>query len=207
MLTVSVVMPVYNVERHVARSLTALLALRIPDGVAVSLIVVDDHCADASMDVVAAMLRDAPFPVQILRHPVNLGRAVARNTGLAAATGEFVWFVDSDDWVAPGLLAALAGAVTPEVDVVVADVVPVREDGVRERRVVRPGAGALWRGPQAVEEYLFQRIPAHLVNQLIRTELFDGIEFPAGRLHDDVAVCARLLRRARAVAYVPGPAY
>jgi hypothetical protein len=68
------------------------------------------------------------------------------------------------------------------------------------------GAGGVWAGPEAVEQFLFQRIRAQLSNQLIRRTLFDGLEFPPGRLHEDVAICARLLRRARAVAFVTVPA-
>src|SRR5437870_2689385 len=114
-------MPVYNAERHVGRALETLLALRVPDGLHVTLTVVDDASPDASMAVAAALLRDAPFPAQVLRHPVNLGRAMARNTGLASVAGDFVWFVDAgDDAVPPGLLEAFAGAATDDVDLVVA---------------------------------------------------------------------------------------
>ncbi|WP_433050331.1 glycosyltransferase family 2 protein [Dactylosporangium sp. CS-033363] len=206
-LAVSMVMPVFNVERHVGRSIAALLALRVPHGVSVALIVVDDASTDASMEVVAALLREAPFPVSVLRHPVNLGLSVARNTGLAAAGGDFVWFVDSDDWVSPDLLEGFVGAATDDVDIVVADMVPVHEDGAADRPMMRRTASVVWDGPAAVEEFLFQRIRAFMMNKLIRRSLFDDIEFPPGRLYEDVAVCARLLRKARAVAFVAGPAY
>jgi GT2 family glycosyltransferase len=206
-LAVSIVMPVYNAERHIGRALAALLDLRVPGGVRVSLTIVDDASTDASMEVAGALLRDAPFAVQVLRHPVSLGASVARNTGLAAAGGDFVWFVDGADWVAPGLLEALARGATPGVDIVVADVVPVREDGGADRPLMRRAAGVVWPGPAAVEEFLFQRIPAYLGPKLIRRSLFDGIEFSPGRLHEDVAVCARLLHRARGVAFVAGPVY
>ncbi|MGI5236871.1 glycosyltransferase family 2 protein [Dactylosporangium sp. CA-139066] len=195
-LSVSIVMPVYNMERHVGRALEALLALRVPDGLRVSLTVVDDASPDASMEVAGALLRDAPFPVQVLRHPVNLGRAMARNTGLASAAGDFVWFVDGDDPVPPGQLEAFAPAATQDVDIVVADATGAAWSA---------GTGGVWAGPEAVEQFLFQRIRAHLSSKLIRRTLFDGLEFPPGRPHEDVAICARLLRRARAVAFVTVP--
>jgi hypothetical protein len=171
------------------------------------------------MAVAAALLRDAPFPAQVLRHPVNLGRAMARNTGLAAVAGDFVWFVDAGDAaVPPGLLEAFARAATDDVDLVVAaDAAgPVRSavtgapvgSAVTGAPVPSAVTGGVWAGPEAVEQFLFQRIRAQLSNKLIRRTLFDGLEFPPGRLHEDVAICARLLRRARAVAFVtvPGPA-
>src|SRR3954471_23308270 len=170
-MTVSIVMPVYNVERHVGRALAALLALRVPPGVSVSLTIVDDASSDASMEVARALLREAPFPISVLRHPVNLGLSVARNTGLAAAGGDFVWFVDSDDWVTPDLLEAFVRAATPDVDIVVADVVPVHEDGGTDRPMMRRGEDTVWPGPAAVEEFLFQRIRAFMMNKLIRRSL------------------------------------
>ncbi|MFB9412117.1 glycosyltransferase family 2 protein [Dactylosporangium matsuzakiense] len=206
-LAVSIVMPVYNVERHIGRTIAALLALRVPNNIRVSLIIVDDASTDASMEVAGALLRESPFPVSVLRHPVNLGLSVARNTGLAAAGGDFVWFVDSDDWVTPDLLEAFARAAAPDVDIVITDMVPVHEDGGTGRPMMRRTEDTVWTGPAAVEEFLFQRIRAFMMNKLIRRDLFDDLEFPPGRLYEDVGVCARLLRRARAVAFVAGPAY
>ncbi|MDG6102210.1 glycosyltransferase family 2 protein [Dactylosporangium aurantiacum] len=214
-VTVSVIMPVHDPAGspggpagdagQVGRALGSVLATRVPDGVTVELLVVDD-ATPAAATALAAVRGGAPFPVRVLRHDVPRGRSAARNTGLAAATGDYVWFVGGDDWVDPGLLAALTSA-TPDADIVVAGTVPVTEDGVTGPPLPRRATGAVWTGPQAVEEFLYQRIRAGVTNKLIRRDLLDGLSFPTGPRHEDVAVMAWLLLRARTVAYVAGPAY
>ncbi|MFF5231857.1 glycosyltransferase [Dactylosporangium sp. NPDC000521] len=199
-VTVSVIMPVCRT----ARALPSLLATRVPDGVTVDLIVVDDT------DELSPVPDDAPFPVRVLRHDAPRGLAAARNTGLAAATGEYVWFVGGDDWVDPELLASLTSAVFGDghrADIVVAGTVPVTEDGVSGPPLPSRDTATVWTGPQAVEEFLFRRIRSGVTNKLVRRDLLDGLTFPHGPRHEDVAVMAWLLLRARTVAFVAGPAY
>ncbi|MEU0555335.1 glycosyltransferase [Dactylosporangium sp. NPDC006015] len=202
-VTVSVIMPVCRT----ARALPSLLATRVPDGVTVDLVVVDDT------DELGPVPADAPFPVRVLRHDTPRGLAAARNTGLAAATGEYVWFVGGDDWVDPELLASLTSAVLAvlgdedRADIVVAGTVPVTEDGVTGPPLPSRDTATMWTGQQAVEEFLFRRIRSGVTNKLVRRDLLDGLTFPHGPRHEDVAVMAWLLLRARTVAFVAGPAY
>ncbi|MEV4132341.1 glycosyltransferase family 2 protein [Dactylosporangium sp. NPDC049742] len=199
-VTVSVIMPVCRT----ARALPSLLATRVPDGVTVDLVVVDDT------DELGPVPAGAPFPVRVLRHDAPRGLAAARNTGLAAATGEYVWFVGGDDWVDPELLASLTSAVLGDedrADIVVAGTVPVTEDGVTGPPLPPRDTATVWTGPQAVEEFLFRRIRSGVTNKLVRRDLLDGLAFPHGPRHEDVAVMAWLLLRARTVAFVAGPAY
>lgn len=95
---ISVVIPCFNAEHFVAATLRSVLAQGV-DGVEV--VVVDDGSSDASAAVVAQMSGD----VRLIRQP-NAGVAVARNTGLQAARGRLVAFLDADDIWLPGKLAA-----------------------------------------------------------------------------------------------------
>ncbi len=95
---VSVIIPSYNAAPFVAGAVRSVLA----QGVAGTEVIVVD---DASTDGSAAVVADLPG-VRLIRRPVNGGPAAARNTGLAAATGRFVAFLDADDEYAPGFLAA-----------------------------------------------------------------------------------------------------
>ena len=95
---VSVIMPVYNVERFVVQAIRSVYAQSFQD---FELIIVDDGGSDRSVALCEAM---ADHRTRILHH-ANRGLAGARNTGIAAARGEFVALLDSDDMFAPDKLA------------------------------------------------------------------------------------------------------
>jgi glycosyltransferase involved in cell wall biosynthesis len=89
---ISVVVPVFNRERELERALASIAAQTCPVS---EVIVVDDRSTDRSIATAAAFR--APFEVVVLRHARNAGASAARNTGLAAARGRWVAFLDSDD--------------------------------------------------------------------------------------------------------------
>lgn len=96
--TVSVVMPVYNVERFVAHAIRSVLAQTFAD---FELIIVDDGATDRSLDI----CRGFDDPRIVILRQANRGLPGARNTGIAAARGTFVALLDSDDAFHPEKLA------------------------------------------------------------------------------------------------------
>ena len=99
----SIIIPVYNVAPYVERCLLSALNQADKD---VELIIVDDCGQDHSMEVVSQVIETHPNGsiVRIFRHEHNSGLSAARNTGLSVAQGKYVWFVDSDDWIAENYL-------------------------------------------------------------------------------------------------------
>lgn len=112
----SVVMPMYNRERYVKEAIESVLAQGDPD---FELIVVDDGSTDRSLDIVGE-INDPRL--RLLRNQHG-GGAAARNTGIDAARGEFIVWIDSDDRQAPGALAALRRTIQacPDADVYYGD--------------------------------------------------------------------------------------
>jgi len=98
---VSAVIPAWNVERYVAAAIQSVLDQDYPR---VEIIVVDDGSADATVARVEEFVSRGA-PVSLLRQPHG-GACRARNHGLAAARGEFVQFLDADDWLAPQKFSA-----------------------------------------------------------------------------------------------------
>ena len=111
---VSIIVPVYNVEAYLRRSLNSILAQTIPNW---ECICVDDGSPDgcgAILDEYAA--RDARF---VVIHKENGGTSTARNAGLDAARGEYISFVDPDDWIEPNTYElALSAARETDADLV-----------------------------------------------------------------------------------------
>lgn len=94
---VSVIMPAYNTEKFIRRSILSVLE---QTHAALELIVIDDCSLDATMQVVDA-LSQADARIRQVRQRVNGGVAAARNAGIGAAQGRFIAFLDSDDWWHP----------------------------------------------------------------------------------------------------------
>lgn len=95
---VSVVIPAYNVGKHIAEAIDSVVAQDYPQ---LELIVVDDGSQDDTAEVVASR-----YPQATLIRKANGGAASARNAGIRAASGEFIAFLDADDIWLPGKLAA-----------------------------------------------------------------------------------------------------
>lgn len=104
MLKLSIIIPVYNVEPYLARCLDSCLKQNIPAD-EYEIIVVNDGSTDHSVAIVESYIQR--FPNVRLVNRDNGGLSAARNTGLKEAKGEYVWFVDSDDWIEPNVLKGL----------------------------------------------------------------------------------------------------
>ncbi|MGW0139212.1 glycosyltransferase family 2 protein [Streptomyces calvus] len=106
----SVIVPFYNVQQYAPDTLVSLRANARPD---FEFVLVDDHSQDetpAILERAADELSDIA-QVRYIRHDHNGGLATARNTGLDAARGEYLAFLDGDDWLAPGHLSELVAAI------------------------------------------------------------------------------------------------
>lgn len=106
-LKLSVVVPFYNVQTYAPDALKSL-ELNARDDF--EFLLVDDRSTDGTPDLLERAARDLPGAV-VLRHEQNGGLATARNTGLDAARGEYIAFMDGDDWLAPGHLARMVAAI------------------------------------------------------------------------------------------------
>ena len=150
-VVLSVVVPVYGVEDYLHQCLDSIRAgLTAAENELVEVIAVND----ASPDLSGALLDEYAethdgLRVVHLRHNVGLG--LARNAGLAEATGEYVWFVDSDDWLPAGSVRAVLDAVRHDrPDVLLVDHLRVHEDG----RVAVDASSHLLAGPPTIERLI-----------------------------------------------------
>lgn len=127
---VSIIMPVYNVEQYVERAILSVLTQTYQT---LELIIVDDCGTDKSIDVVKNTLKkyDVNNISKVYHHTHNRGLSAARNTGLEHATGNFVFFLDSDDEIYYNCIELLLMVVNnhPGVDMVVGNMTIMTRDG------------------------------------------------------------------------------
>ena len=92
---ISIIIPVYNVEKYLRECLDSCVNQTLEN---IEIICVDDASPDNSIKILEEyQAKDSR--IRIFRHEENKNLGAARNTGLANATGEYVWFVDSDDYI------------------------------------------------------------------------------------------------------------
>jgi len=127
LITLSI--PVYNVEQYVEQALLSALNQTYEN---IEYIIVDDKGTDKSMDIVRRVVAEHPrgTNVRIIAHGKNIGLGATRNTGIENATGDFIFFMDSDDEITPDCIEKLHSKMVQEdVDFVVGSV----------RRLLRTG--------------------------------------------------------------------
>lgn len=146
--TVSVVIPCYNYARYLPEATTSVLS---QEGVAVDVVIVDDCSTDGSAEV-AASLAAADPRIRLLRNAVNRGPVETFNTGLAAATGEFLVRLDADDLLTPGSLARAVCLMRayPSVGLVYGHPVHFVDGRDRTQARTRPTRWTVWPGPRWV---------------------------------------------------------
>ena len=178
--TLSVVVPVHAVEAYLYGCLDSIVGGLTPDERArVEVIAVDD----ASPDRCGALLdayAEKQLIVRVVHLASNVGLGLARNAGLAEATGDYVWFVDSDDWLPAGSVRAVLAALdADEPDVLLIDHLRVDEDGH-----AAPDASSLLLAEPTLEKRLGLQHTAW--NRIIRREflLVNGLRFHPGWYED-----------------------
>lgn len=202
----SVIVPVYNVADYLPACMESLLAQRCEDW---EIILVDDGATDgkcpALCDEYAAR---HPELVRVI-HQANGGLGAARNTGIEAAKGEYLLFVDSDDTVAPDTLARLS----EEIDRSPADMYLFSfryvDEGGGERPAEPVSGPALGRAVTLAEEPGLLLEPPMAWNRLCRAALFreSGVRFPGRVWYEDLCTTPSLLLRARSIVRLPDAFY
>ena len=203
-MLVSVVLPVHDDAVHLTGALQRLAAQRYDE---LEVVVVDDGSTDGSADVVReAATRDGR--VRLVQLPVNGGVARAREAGVRASRGRYVWFVDSDDtWSETALTDMVGVARAAQADVVVAAALLHPAGGGRSQPLGVPGAPAPVDGRTALEMVFTGTVTGHLWNKLFSRELLLRCEFVPARVQSDLALVVGALARARVVAFSPALVY
>ena len=101
MCLISIIIPVYNASPFIGKCVKSVLDQSLKN---IEVICVDDHSTDNSVEVIEAITDSR---LKIIRFPDNRGVSAARNAGLDAAEGEYVYFLDSDDWLDPDYLEVM----------------------------------------------------------------------------------------------------
>ena len=183
-MLISIIIPVYNVERYLSQCLDSVLNQSYDGDYEV--ICVDDGSTDGSPAILEEYAGKSD-KIKIIRQE-NRGLGGARNTGLRAARGRYVWFVDSDDWIEQEALATLAKSIGDE-DIVCFNGRRYFEDGTVEIPDSGIEEGNLT-GWEYYGRYALSKRNFHFVCVVLRIYrreflLADGLFFEEGIYHED----------------------
>lgn len=188
MPTISVIVPIYKVEIYLCQCVESILNQTFRD---FELILVDDGSPDGSPEI-CDKYAEMDSRVRVI-HKQNGGLSSARNTGLDCAKGEFIAFVDSDDWVHPEYLECLYDAVQKEnTDMAICGVEKFWDENPRVEQF------PLIAGRVSREKAIsLMTMVAWIIacNKLYRRKLWDNLRFPEGYIHEDEAVIHRVIGR------------
>lgn len=200
MAEISIIIPVYQVEKYIRRCLDSLLAQTFSDFEA---ILVDDGSTDQSGAICEEYARKDPRFVVF--HQKNQGQSVARNYALdwvyANSDSRYISFVDSDDWVHPKYLELLLQAVN-KYEVNISQCLYLRTDGT----ATAPDVGNRSLLVTAEEQYI-NWYSAFFHTKLYVKSCLEHVRFPEGQVYEDTAIWYKVLFREKNIAIVKETLY
>ncbi len=201
---ISVIVPVYKVEKYLSECINSILSQTYTY---FELILVDDGSPDRCGEICEEYSRQ-DGRVRVL-HQENQGLSGARNTGMKAAVGDYLTFVDSDDLISPQYLSVLYQALTDTGADIATGRTLTFADGEIPKAKSEHIKKSVYSGKKGCV-MLYDGRPEVTVNawgKLYRTKLIGDIRFPLGRLHEDQAFTPLIFYRADRVAAVDAELY
>ncbi|WP_042721980.1 glycosyltransferase family 2 protein, partial [Flavobacterium sp. B17] len=193
---ISIIIPVYNVEQYLAKCLDSVVCQTYQN---IEIIVVNDGSKDNSAQIITDYARKYPDKIKSY-HKENGGLSDARNFGIDRATGHYIGFVDSDDYITPTMYEDMVGlAEKYEAEMVICNIQKVDQ----QERIIQK----LTQAPHMPEKIdlennfsVFSDISYFACNKLFRTELFDGKRFKRNVHFEDIQLIPQLLLTCKTLA-------
>ena len=197
MIRLSVVVPVYNVEKYLRQCLDSVI---VPGTDEYEIVCVNDGSTDGSAKILEEYSEKYPELVRVIT-TVNGGLGAASNNGIKAAKGEYVGFLDSDDYLVPGAVEEMLDACRSDADLIIFDFNEVNDQGnliaVKKGCSREAGVFTLESYPQLLFEY-----PSR-ANKLFKRALFEEheIRYPSRVWFEDYRTNPKLYPLCRSIRY------
>lgn len=204
MKRLSIVIPVYKVEKYIRETLLSVIN-QDPDLFdKVEIIIVNDGTPDRSIDVIKDLIEDNPNIILI--NQTNQGLSMARNNGFAVAKGDYVWFVDSDDWIIQNALTSLFPHLDGRSDTIVMGAIEVWDDKENDFHIYFPEVVKM-SGKETFRRNCAQHYTSVL--SVYRTEFLrkNNITFLPGVLHEDNVFCPIVSYLSEITTFIPNKLY
>lgn len=201
---VSVVVPIYKVEKYIARCVRSLFEQSLDD---MEFVFVDDCTPDNSIKILKSIIAQYPNrknQIKIIRHPENKGLPIARQSGINNTTGDFVIQCDSDDWVDKEMYETMYNeAIKNKSDVIVCGYQITDGKNFIPYVICQSTEKKLF-----IQNCLLQKESASLWSKLFKRELFQNeIVYPTCGMGEDITLCLQLVSFCKKIYFIPKPYY
>lgn len=200
MKDLSIIVPVYNSEKYLEACLNSLIKQSLKD---YEIIVIDDASKDNSLDIIKKYQKYLPDIIKVLVNKENLDLSDTRNKGLTYASGKYIGFVDSDDYVNRFMFSDMLYLTKQRDDI---DIVTVGLKEVEEERngsdlieETKDSLKAKIIDPRKSPKYLFHISPS-VCNKIYHHDLINDINFLSRKKWEDIAFTYPSILRSRKVA-------
>lgn len=193
-MELSIIIPVYNVEKYIRRCLDSIYSQNIPYE-NFEVIIVNDGTPDKSMEIVNEYIN--LYKNIKLINQTNQGLSIARNNGLALANGKYVWFIDSDDWIKKDSLNFLFGFFDKQYNLIATNLYYTYDNPQNNRFEREINKNLLLSSKEYISNYSVGASQRYIIKRdfLVKFQL----QFYPGILHEDAEFNLRLVYFAKDV--------
>ena len=206
-ITLSVVVPIYGVERYIEKFATSLLSQTYPH---VEFVFVNDGTKDSSMEILNRLIETKFSHLKeriVIYNQENQGLPAARKSGIERATGEYILFADSDDWLeVDAAEKIMAEAERSKADIIYFDI--VKEYGTKQS-IKREREYTAHSKEQWIENIFNYRSHGYTVTKCFRRRLYtdNTIYTPKLGMHEDIYLMSQIIFHAQSIIHLPEVLY
>lgn len=204
---ISILIPTYNCAQYLVRSVSSASHQTYDD---LEIIIIDDGSTDDT-PAIAARLAQADPRIRYFRQP-NMGLAKSRNNAISLATGDFIYFLDADDVIAPDTIRSLHTVqLDSDADIVCSDT-KITLISSTDEPILSPSGSrnvTLYDPVEFTEKVLYQtdRPNNSACGKIIRKSLFDSAFFTPGIIYEDLLLMPQIFLRANKIAWLDSTDY
>lgn len=200
----SIIVPVYKVEKYIHKCVDSILNQTFKD---FELILVDDGSPDNCPQICDNYAKQDKR-VRVIHQP-NKGLVEARNAGLEMASGEYICFVDSDDFIKGELIYGAFNIIKqhPDIDIIIYDYFYFFDNKDSDLKRHSQDIDNNWSLEKLRDEFLLDNYSSYMWNKVFRKELLKKVSIPAGIWMEDLYACADLFTIAKKIVFVPEAYY
>lgn len=199
---ISIIIPVYNVKEYLEKCLYSVCGQTYKN---LEIIVVDDGSTDGSGEM-CDMFAETDSRIKVI-HQVNKGQSCARNEGLTIARGEYIGFVDSDDWIDSDMYEFLYHLLVDN-DADISVCAHYIETTTQTKVRYSSGAFTSFSSDEAIRALIVdKRMRNYMCDKLFKREALAGIQFPEKQIFEDMAICYRIFYKVQRIVMQDCPKY